>query len=150
MKHSLRVTLYLLGLFVCSQLIGVAVLTSYIDVEASQASGKMVFSAMDIAGVEIEPPPIEENTSFVYIFLAILFGTAIVLLLMRYKMVRLWKLWYFLALLITSSIALAGLFSFILLPSWIAFVCALLLSGVRVLRPHVIAQNLSELFIYAG
>lgn len=146
MKHTPRVTFYLLCMFVLAQLIGVGVLNAYIDPIASAETGTTVMrQEMEVAGVEIQPPPVEETFSFIYIAFAILFGTGLVFLIMYFGQQRLWKAWFFLATLLTVSIALAAF-----IPSWTAFFVSLIIATIRVYRPHIIAHNLSELLTYGG
>jgi len=128
-----------------AQLIGVGVLSAYIDTAASDEAGKTVFSKMEVAGVEIEPPSVDENYSFVYIAIAILVGTLLVFLIMHFRQQKLWKFWFFAASVLTISIAFAAF-----IPSMAAFGFAFLLGLFRVYKPHIIAHNISELFTYAG
>ncbi len=145
MKHTPRITLYLLALFALAQLIGVGVLSAYIDPLASAEQGKTVFRQKEIAGVQIEDPPIDPSTSFIYMTVAIIFGTVLVFLLMRYQQIWVWKLWFFLASIITLSLAFAAF-----IPSMYALVLSVVLAAIRIFRPHIIVHNLTELFTYAG
>ena len=145
MKHTVKVTIYLLALFFVAQLIGVGVLSAYIDTTASDQAGKTVFSTMEVAGVEIEPPAVDETFSFLYIAIAILVGTGIVFLIMYFQAQALWKFWFFAASVLTVSIAFAAF-----IPSMPAFGLAFIIGLFRVYKPHIIAHNISELFTYAG
>ena len=81
----------------------------------------------------------------VSIIIAVLIGTAILFLLIKFKISLLWKLWFFLAVFITLTIAFGAF-----VPQVLAVVVALGLTIWKVFRPNIIVQNLSELFIYGG
>src|SRR3989338_7699363 len=115
MKHSLKVTTLLLLLFLLAQVIGIAVLQQYIDTEKSEEMGEVVFTQLPIG----ERPPLEEETSYVTIMLAILLGTGFAFLLIRFQLIWLWKVWFFIALLITLLVAFAAF-----LPIWLSFTLA--------------------------
>ena len=142
MKHTIPVTIVLLLLFFASQLIGLTITLRYIDVKATQEAGKASFVSLPF---EIERPPLEEKTSFLYIFGAIILGTVLVLLLIRLKTTFLWKAWFFLAVMLSLSIALAAF-----VPSATALIIAIILALWKILRPNMIIHNLTEIFIYGG
>jgi presenilin-like A22 family membrane protease len=141
MKHSIKITLILLAIFLLAQFIGIGVLYNYIDVEKSAEEGKTVFEELPIG----ERPPIEEATSFIWILLAVLIGTVILLLLIKYKVYFLWKIWFLMAVVLALTI------------SWAAFIketyalfLALAFGFWKIFRPNVLVQNFTELFIYGG
>ncbi len=141
MKHSLKVTTLLLLLFLLAQVIGIAILQQYIDAEKSAETGEVIFAQLPIG----ERPPLEEENSYLPIMLAILLGTGFAFLLMRFQLIWLWKVWFFIALLITLLVAFAAF-----LPVWLSFILAFGLTGWRILRPNFIIQTGTELFVYSG
>ncbi|MBR9683292.1 hypothetical protein GOV03_02015, partial [Candidatus Woesearchaeota archaeon] len=86
MKHSLKITIVLLVVFLLAQFIGVGVLYSYIDFEQSAVEGKTVFEDLPIG----ERPPVEEATSYLWILLAVIIGTGLLLLIIKYRVFLLW------------------------------------------------------------
>src|SRR3989304_6173635 len=98
MKHNWRITALLLAVFFFAQIIGLFVTQNYIDVQKTQETGKVTFEELPLG---IERPQVEERTSFVYIFAAVLIGTAILFLLIHFRIALLWKIWYALAVFIT-------------------------------------------------
>jgi len=141
MKHSLSITLILLGLFLLAQFIGIAILHNYIDISKSSENGKMTFKELPIG----ERPQLEEKTSWVSIVFAILLGTGFALLLIKYKLWLIWKIWFFIAGMVTLTVA----FGAFVIPT-IAFVLALVLILWKILRPNFIVQTITELFVYGG
>jgi len=146
MKHSTKITILMIGLFLAAQIIGLFVLNSYIDVPKTKETGKLSWESLpNIAGIAVERPEIRESISFVYIIAAVVIGTLMVLLLMRFRTILLWKLWYLLAIGITMTIAL-GAFMSSVAASVLGFVLAL----GKTFRPNIIVHNLTELFVYSG
>jgi presenilin-like A22 family membrane protease len=142
MKHTLKVTLILVALFFLSQVVGLLITNAYIDHKATAESGTVTFSALPY---DIERPPVEEQSSFIFIITAILIGTVLVLLLIRFKKTLLWKIWYFLAVLLCLSIALSAFMN-----HYLAFFVSLGFSLLKIFKPNVIIHNLTEVFIYGG
>jgi len=145
MKHTGKVTLILLAIFLLSQVIGLLITQSYIDVEASLESGVTEFKEMQISGVTIERPDVDESYSFIYIMIAILIGTGLVLLIIHFKKDLIWKLWYFIAVVLCLAIAFGAF-----MDSTIALVFGALLGAYKIFRPSIIVHNFTELFIYGG
>lgn len=141
MKHSFKITLLLLLFFLLAQFIGLAILHQYIDKEKTLAEGKIIFKELPIG----ERPPLEERTSYFPVILAILLGTAILWLLIKYKLVWLWKFWFLVAVIISLTIA----FSALIKPE-IALILALILGIWKIFKPNFWVQNLTELFVYGG
>ncbi|MDO8481096.1 MAG: presenilin family intramembrane aspartyl protease [Nanoarchaeota archaeon] len=140
MKHTLRITLLLVGMFLVSQLIGLGVLSQYVE-KPSLETGNVTFSALPY----IERPVMAETESFWYIIGAILIGTALVLVLIRFRRIFLWKLWFFLSAFFCLTAALAAL-----LPREIAALIGAALAWLKLYRPQAWTHNLSELLIYPG
>ncbi len=157
MKHTPLVTLTLLTIFFSSQIAGLFIVSQYVNVSESAASGKTVLNE----GLYLlEPPRVEnESTSFVTIFVLIILGTLAVLLLIKFRQRRLWKLWFFASVVIALAFAFVPLVSAVfssflvfLKPysSLIAVLLALAFAVWKVFFPNVIVHNFTELFIYGG
>lgn len=142
MKHTLKITIILVLLFFFSQVIGLAVTNEYIDHMVTAETGNVTWVELPL---DIERPDIEESSSYIYIFAAIIIGTLLVLLLIRTKAYRLWKLWFFLAILICLTIALAAF-----IPEYFAFLGALIVALLKIYRPNVYLHNLTETLVYGG
>jgi len=142
MKHTYTVTIVLVLVFLMSQVIGLLLLDKSVDKQATQESGVVTYEDLPY---DIERPDIEPQTSFVYILVAVIIGTVIVLLLIRFRRPRIWKYWYLLSVVFTLSISFS-----VLLDSSIAFGAAIILAILKVFRPNVYLHNLTELFVYSG
>ena len=160
MKHSVKITLILLLIFLLAQFIGLLVVSQYIDIKTSALSGKTVLNeeTYDITG--IQPPEIEnESLSFIYIALAIVIGTVLILLIIKYKKRYLWKIWFFLSVFICLLISLSPFVYLLLLylvsgleilAYPVTFVLAALFAWMKTWRNNVYVHNFTELFIYGG
>ena len=143
MKHSLKISLILIGLFFVSQVFGLVIINQYIDHEKIEigVSENVTFGDLPL---NITRPEIEEGISFAYIIAAVIIATILLLFLLRFSTV-LWKLWYFLAVWLCLGVALAAFINQI----WALFLAGLL-AVYKVFRPRIIIHNLTELLIYGG
>ena len=142
MKHQPSTVLILLILFLASQFIGLFVLDNYIDKDLTEETGVVSYKALP-AG--IERPDIAPNFSFIFLTLAILIGTGIMLLIIKFRKFNLWRLWYFLAVTFSLAVALAAF-----IPQVIAGIVAVASAAYKVLKPNFLFHNLTEIFIYSG
>ena len=142
MKHTLKVTILLVLIFLLAQVIGLAVTNKYIDHEATAETGNVTWTALPY---NISRPMVEETSSFIYILAAILLGTLIVFLIMKFGKVIWWKIWFFLAISITLVVAFKSF-----MPEVIAAILAVVLAGYKIFKPNIFVQNITELFIYGG
>lgn len=142
MKHTMSVTVLLLVFFVLAQLIGLGIMSLGIEVEITSSGERVVEYKETAIG---ERPDFEPGTSFISIIIAILVGTALALMLIKFKMLKVWRIWFFLAILIAMTISIGTL-----LPSLIAFFVALVLAALKIFRPGIITHNITELLIYPG
>lgn len=148
MKHSFRVTLILVAMFLAAQLIGLVITNQYIDKVEVKETGEVNVTwekLPSIGGVEIERPEVKPSASVWLIAIAIVVGTVLLLLLIRMKQHMFWRAWFFLAAGICLTIAFGA---FIKGPA--AYIIGFLIAYFKVFRPSIIIQNLSELFVYGG
>lgn len=141
MKHSLRVTCMLIGIFVLAQLAGLATTAKYLDATALR-EGEVSWDALPFG---FERPPVAESSSYWYILSAVLIGTVLALILIKLKAVRSWKLWFLLAVTLCLAIVLSTV-----LPHLLALLIAFALAFWKVFRPNLIIHNLTEIFLYGG
>jgi len=148
MKHTVKITILMLLIFFVTQITGLAITKEYLDVrefiDPATNELKKEIVTKDLP-YSIERPEIEQSTSYIWIVLAILIGTALLLLLVKYRIFSLWKLWFFLAVFMTMAIAFSAF-----IPQIIAAALAFLLAVLKIFRPNTITQNITEVFIYGG
>jgi presenilin-like A22 family membrane protease len=148
MKHDLKITIFLVSVFFITQAVGLLIVGKYlnttevIDPETQITTKEVVPEDLPY---DIQRPEVNQSTSFIWIVAAIIVGTALVLILIRYRRMNLWKLWFFVAVFLTMSVAFSAF-----IHQTAAAVLALILSLIKVYRPTSIIQNLTEIFIYGG
>ncbi len=142
MKHNWRITLILIGTFLIAQVIGLLIVQNYVDVEKTAETGELTYEQLPLG---LERPPVKEQTSFLYILSAVLIGTLLIFVFIRFKIHLLWKLWYGVAVFFTLTIALGAF-----LPYGISAGIGLVLTILKVLRPSVVIHNVTEVFVYGG
>jgi presenilin-like A22 family membrane protease len=142
MKHPWGTTLLLVALFVVAQAIGLALVNTSIAA-VTVVDGETVLEHSETAIGE--RPQLAGPDAFLYILIIMLFAVAIFLLIVKFKKVRIWKAWYFMAVFLSLLVAF-GVF----LPYIVAVLLALGLALLKILRPNPVTHNVSEVFIYAG
>ena len=143
MKHTIKVVIALVMFFFMAQFTGLLIINQYIDHKKTVETKTIVFKPLPY---NLERPQVEnQSTSFIYITIAILIGTVLALLLIRFNKAFIWKFWFFATVWLTLSIAFAAF-----LNNYIAAILALIISVLKLYKPDLIIQNLSEIFIYGG
>lgn len=141
-KHTFKITIMLVFIFLVAQVVGLVITNEYIDYEKTLEVGKTSFENLPF---DVQRPEVKESISFIYIIIAILIGTALLLLLIKYKKIILWKLWFFLSVAITLTIALAAFIDEV-----VAISLAVVLGLAKIYRPNIFVHNITEVFIYGG
>jgi len=144
MKHNLKITLLLLILFLTSQFIGLLVLNKYIVKKEVKPSGEVSVVWKETPIVE-RPEVKNKDYSFLYLITGIIFGTILLLLLIKFKKTTLWKIWYFLAIMITLSVSITAFIN-----KTLSFILSLILAYYKTFKKNIILHNLTEPFVYAG
>ncbi len=130
MKHTLGVTIVIAVLFFLAHFVGLFITQQYISEELPYG---------------IERPELNESVSYIPLIIAILFATGLVLLLMKFGAMKLWKIWFIFATVYLLGIA----FSSFMTQMW-ALGLALIFGILKFFRPNVIIHNFVEMFVYSG
>ena len=158
MKHSILITALLLIVFLLAQANGLFVLDYYINIKESAAQGKTVVHEEAYEQSNITAPYVEnESSSYIYIIFALLFGTGLVLLLIKYKQRKLWKVWFLLSVIVALIISLnTWMFRYFsgLTPPLVLYCITVgiscILAYFKVFKQSIIIHNVTEIFIYGG
>ena len=143
MKHTFKVTIALVFFFFLAQFTGLLIINHYID-HVKTIKTKIV--AWQPLPYGIERPEVKnQSVSFIYITIAVLIGTVLVLLLIKFNKPFIWKIWFFATVWLTLSIAFAAFIN-----RFVAALLALMVAILKLYKPNIIMQNLSEIFIYGG
>lgn len=142
MKHTVKITIILVLIFVVSQIVGLVTVNRYLDVDYMDGQPEVSHPSTIIG----EPPEVENKSfSFIPIILTILIGTAFIFVLMHFKLARLWKYWFLFAVVLTMALSFG-----VYINSLLALGLAIILGLAKVYRPDVFVHNFTEIFIYTG
>lgn len=159
MKHNLKITSIILGMFLLTQFIGIIVLTAdplRIEVEVNGEIQKIPNPYLEW----INPPEAESQGDFIFLFsqLVILFIIAIFLLfiLMKFKIEIFLRMWFFVVVsiaLFLSFIAFEKLIPYAIelkIALIIALAFAILLAYLKIYKRNLLLHNITELLVYPG
>ncbi len=142
MKHDMKVTFFLILLFFTAQTVGLFLLNQSIESINTGENGTIeVKYSEPITG----RPDIKDEASFSYILFMIFIGTALLLLLIKFRLFKVWKIWFFLA--VWGALAIS--FS-VIIPETIALILGIILAYLKLFRPNIFIHNLTEVFMYGG
>ncbi|MAG38608.1 hypothetical protein CMO90_00805 [Candidatus Woesearchaeota archaeon] len=142
MKHDLNVIIIIVSIFLLTQIFGLFLINKDIS------SIKKIDDAIVIEHQETTLGPRPETTgfsSFIFLSMAVLIGTLLLLLIMKYGKVNLWKTWFFLAVFFSISISLGVLIEYEL-----ALFFAFILSFLKMFKRNVLVHNFTEVLMYSG
>ncbi|MBN2420743.1 hypothetical protein JXB27_00530 [Candidatus Woesearchaeota archaeon] len=142
MKHSSKITAILLMFFLCAQFIGLFVINKYIDYDSLKETGKVDFKPLPMG---LESPQTAGAESLITIIFAVLIGTALALLLIKFRAGMLWRLWFLFAVFVTLSVAFNSF-----MPVTMAITLAVIFAFSKVFLRDFYVHNFTELFIYGG
>jgi presenilin-like A22 family membrane protease len=149
MKHTLAITLILVIVFFFTQIIGLAITAHYIDFSATTPeqfkAGNITWKTLPGG---IERPEVEEDKPYlviVYITVALIIGTILVLIIAKFGWLKLWKLWYFVSVVVCLWFSLGSFLQWLT-----AIIIATILALWKILRKNIYIHNLTELLIYGG
>lgn len=155
MKHNSIITLILICMFVITQLIGIAVISSYSPTQEyvfNETSGQIdtVIIQKELP-YGMQPPEIDPEFSLTTILISFVIAILIIFLLMRIKAKLFLRIWFFVVVIIAIGITLNALFKdFLPYASIIALIIALPIAIFKIFKRNMLVHNLSELLIYPG
>ncbi len=146
MKHSLKIILILVTLFLVTQYFGLFIIDSYSTETIQNINGETItnttWSALPF---NIERPTVQQETSSIALLISIFLMTFLILLIIKFKLEIIWKTWFFVSVLFCLLIAFGSF-----LTEQLSFIFASVLSYAKIFKRNMITQNISELFIYGG
>jgi len=159
MKHNLKITSIILGMFLLTQFIGIIVLTADpLKVEAVIDGNIETISNPYLSW--IDPPEAESQKDFIFLFsqLVIVFIIAIFLLffLMKFKIEIFLRIWFFVVVsiaLFLSFIAFEKIMPYTIelkTALIVALFLAILLAYFKIYKRNLLVHNLTEFLIYPG
>ncbi len=135
-------------MFLAAQIIGLFIIGKNVDVTASKQASEEAGTKITVyqnLPLGLDRPEISPGSSYIFIGVAVLIGTLLMLGLIRFHVVSLWKIWLFGAIVLCLTVALS---SFI--PSKAAAAVAVAAAFFKVIKPNLLVHNLTEVFLYGG
>jgi presenilin-like A22 family membrane protease len=146
MKHNIKVTLILVAIFFISQLLGLFIVSKYVAQKTiNPETGLVENVTYKNLPLEMQRPEVEESSSYLYILGAVLIGTVLVLLLVKFRGFKLWKTWFFISVALCLTIAFSAFVN-----QYIAIALGIIFAILKIYKPNVILHNFTEVFIYGG
>ena len=151
MKHSLKITLLLLGMFLVTQFIGLYVINFYASPEHHVPLG---IDETEEAQVQCEINSFSDFFSCTRflpsVLISFVFAILILLLLTKFKAAIFIKIWFFVVLILALTIAFTAIipafkYSNIFIP-----LLAIPLAFIKVYRKNFFIHNSTELLVYPG
>jgi len=141
MKHNIRITVFLLAIFILTQVFGLFLIKEAVTVV--KVNGTVTLEHQDTALGE--RPDMQGSQSFIFLLGGVLIGTGLVLLIIKFGKVVVWKAWYFIAVFLSISLSLGVLVDFKL-----AYLLAIILAVIKMSKKNPYIHNLTEVLIYSG
>lgn len=139
MKHNVKITAILLGMFLLTQFIGLYVVNHYSDKELP---------------LGLETPQVQDaqeyNSFFVSILIAFVIAISIMFLLTHFRAEFFLRLWFFVVVFIALVISLSSFSPEIKYLTLIVSIIALPLALVKIYGRDLLVHNLTELLVYPG
>ncbi|MBI5398274.1 hypothetical protein HZB03_02310 [Candidatus Woesearchaeota archaeon] len=146
MKHNFTITLILVGIFFVSQLLGLFIVSKYVTgVFINPETGEIENVTYKSLPLDMQRPAVEASQSYLYILGAVLIGTILVLLIVKFRGLKLWKAWFFLSVGLCLTIAFAAFVN-----QFIAIMLGAVFAALKIYKPNVFLHNFTEVFIYGG
>ena len=154
MKHDSLITVLLLVFFVLSQVYGLFLVQHEVQPTVIVEDNQTVVSFNDSIIGDI-PTYVFGWKAILYLAVGITVGTLAILLFRKLKFgANLWKIWYFLAVVVSIHLGLQVIFAMLgmeqTLASVIAFVVAVGLGLLKLYHRTFITHNATELLMYSG
>ncbi|MBN1544754.1 hypothetical protein JW898_04820 [Candidatus Woesearchaeota archaeon] len=152
MKHTVAITLILVSVFFLSQIVGLAITNQYItEKTVNETTGEVINITYSGLPFDMQRPEVEESKSYIFILGAVLIGTVLVLLLVKFRGFKIWKFWFFLSVTLCLTIAFWAFLSKLgNIGLGLSLILALGIATIKIYRPNIIVHNVSEIFIYGG
>jgi len=152
MKHNLKITAIILGLFILTQFIGLYVVNHYSSVKVVQGNVSNVSAPELPFGLETPEPeqPREFNQIFMAIIIAFVIAISLLFFLMHFKAQLFLKIWFLLVVTIALGISFNALLPDVSYAYIIASAVAFPLALIKIFKRNFLIHNATELFIYPG
>jgi presenilin-like A22 family membrane protease len=151
MKHTITVTLALILFFILSQFVGLFLISYDANIVTEQKDGQSVITVKHSDTSLGGRPETTGLGSYLYIVIGIGIGTLLVLVLAKFNSVKIWRVWFLVAVWLALSVSIGAIiYSNIIFEYDIALILALILGLWKVFKPNIFIHNITEVLMYAG
>jgi presenilin-like A22 family membrane protease len=153
MKHNVKITLILLGMFLITQFISLAVVSAYSAKTTQQEINGTIqnVTIKPTLPYGMEPPAIKPADAFTSIIISLIIVFILFFFLTRIKAKVVMIAWFSFVVLLTLGITINSVLkNYLSYSHFIALVIALPLMFYKVFQRNMIVHNLTELLIYPG
>lgn len=169
MKHTVKISLILICMFIVTQMIGLFVVNTYLPTQATilnETTGEyQQVTIQKQLPFNMTPPEIKPADAFSSIIFAFIFVIILLLILMKYKVKTILRVWFFVVVVIALGITLSSffinsslytkiitLFSYPIMriSSLIVLLISLPFAYYKIYRQNILVHNITELLIYPG
>jgi len=154
MKHNIKITAILLLMFIITQFIGLYVVNYYAPKKIVSADGVITEIPAPKLPYGLESPTVEDesqyNSLFLGVVMAFIFAILIFILLTKFKVQFILKLWFFVVVTIALSISFLSFLNPLSYALLISGVLAVALAAVKIYGRNFFVHNITELLIYPG
>ncbi|MFO7710594.1 MAG: presenilin family intramembrane aspartyl protease [Candidatus Woesearchaeota archaeon] len=150
MKHSLKITIYLVILFFVAQVAGLIITSQHLPKMEVTETGETFINnqTSSLPGGAERPETSSEQETLLFIVGAVLFGTILLLLLIKFRLNRIWKGWFYVAITLCLYISISSF-----LPEryhLYALIAGIIIAYFKIIRHNIIVHNLTEILIYGA
>ena len=142
MKHTTKITIILLSMFLITQLIGLFIINFYLQ------DGNLLPYGFNQQSLDMQ-----DSFSFLAsMIFSFIIAILLVLVLTKIKSVIVMKTWFFIVICLALGLTLNAIFSLIKipLPAFFALTIGVIFAYFKVFKRNIILHNLTELLIYPG
>ncbi len=152
MKHTLKITIILLAMFLVTQFIGLYVVNHYSPVKVVEGQVQNVSAPSLPFG--LETPKVQKESDyrgFLYVILvAFVIAISLLFLFTKFKLKFILRTWFFIVVVIALGIFFNSLVPQFRYSSLIALAIALPLAYIKIYKRNFLVHNFTELLIYPG
>lgn len=153
MKHDVKITIFLIFLFILTQFIGLYVVNHYSPVRVVEGGQIQNVTAPELP-YGMETPKIEKESDYKIFFygvlIAFMFAVLVLFLLTKFNLGIVLKIWFLIVITLALSIFLYAVIPQFKYSAVVAVAIALPLAFIKLFKRNFFIHNITELFVYPG
>ena len=146
MKHDFKIVVLLVTFYLLAQIIGLGIVYNDIKVERAVTQAGQIIIIISHPETALGPRPDVYNfDAIVLVLISVLIGTGLILLVVRFNSINIWKGFFFFAVFFSITIAVGVFFNW-----YVAAVIGFILAIVKMWKHNILIHNVTEVLIYSG